>query len=460
MFSRLVRTTTFKLTLIFLVVFIVFSTVLIGYFAWNTRRVFTDQIVQSVQEETRMLADQYRNGGIRRLVAILDRRARRPGSSLYLLTTPAGETIAGNIASLPAGVLDRAGFVETDYSRLDDPDDAHRALVQSFQLPGGFRLLIGRDLEERDRLDAVIRRGIRLSSIFVIAFGLIGGVIVTRRVLRRIDRMTETTNAIVGTDLKNRLPLAGTGDELDRLAASTNTMLDRIEALMQGLKQVSDNIAHDLKTPLTRLRNRCEEALRGGGSPEDYRAALERTIEEADGLIATFNALLLIARTESGQGRQTMSPVDVGQLVDDVAELYQPVAEEKGASLVATVPTGLTLQGNRELLAQALANLLDNAVKYGVTSANGEKPVIRIGASASSSGIELTVADSGPGVAEADRARITDRFVRLDESRSEPGSGLGLSLVQAVARLHGGTLTFQDNRPGLKASLLIPAPPA
>src|SRR5204862_6574166 len=231
-------------------------------------------------------------GGLRRLVFVVDARSRRPGSSLYLVTTRAGEGLAGNVGSLATGILETSGWTETAYRRLDDPDGAqHHALVRVFQLPAGFRLLVGRDLEERERLHDIVLAAGRWSLAIVIVLGVAGGFFVTRRVLTRVDAMTETTRKIMDGDLAGRLPIAGTGDELDRLAGNLNAMLERIEALMRGLKEVSDNIAHDLKTPLTRMRNRCEQALRGEQG-RDYRAALESTIAESDDLIRTFDALL------------------------------------------------------------------------------------------------------------------------------------------------------------------------
>ena len=234
-----------------------------SHFAWNTRRLITEQITQTVDAEITGLAEQYRQGGIRRLVFIVDARSRRPGSSLYLVTAPAGEGLAGNVGSLSTGTLSSSGWVETAYRRLDDPDGSeHRALVRVFALPGGFRLLVGRDLEERQRLREIVMAAGRWSLAIVFILGVAGGLFVTRRVLKRVDAMTDTTRKIMEGDLTGRLPIAGTGDELDRLASNLNDMLERIEALMHGLKEVSDNIAHDLKTPLTRLRNRCEAALR------------------------------------------------------------------------------------------------------------------------------------------------------------------------------------------------------
>ena len=461
--GKLFRTTTFKLTLVYLTVFALFAAFLLGYFALNTRRLITEQITDTVNAEITGLSEQYRLGGIRRLVIVVDARARRPGSSLYLVTTFAGEALAGNVTALAPGILDNPGWTETVYRRLDETETAehpdHTALVQVFQLPGGFRLLVGRDLDERERLYHIVLSAGRWSVALVIVLGLVGGLFVTRRVLRRVDAMTETTRTIMAGDLGGRLPVAGTGDELDRLAENLNVMLERIEALMHGLKEVSDNIAHDLKTPLTRLRNRCEEALRTAKSEGEYRAALEGTIEDSEGLIRTFNALLMIARAESGQARDDMSEFDAAEIAHDIGELYEPLAEQKGIALKVEADAPAKVKGNRELVSQALANLVDNAIKYAEPHdlvANGATPEIVVRALNEGDRILLTVADSGPGIPEADRARVVERFVRLEQSRSQPGSGLGLSLASAVARLHGGELTLADNQPGLKSVIALP----
>jgi signal transduction histidine kinase len=456
--GKLVRTTAFKLTLFYLTVFALFAVLLLGYFAWNTRRLITEQITETVDAEITGLSEQYRQGGIRRLVQIVDNRSRRPGSSLYLVTTSSGEGLAGNVGSLAPGVLDKAGWTESAYRRLDESEDAeHQALARVFQLPGGFRLLVGRDLEERERLHDIIVSAGRWSIAIVVVLGLSGGFFVTRRVLKRIDAMTGTTQRIMRGDLTGRLPIAGTGDEIDRLAGNLNTMLERIEALMHGLKEVSDNIAHDLKTPLTRLRNRCEEALRNARGEADYRSALETTIDESDRLIQTFNALLLIARAESGQGREEMAEFDAAEIARDVGELYEPLADEKGMSLKVEAPAPARLTGNRDLVSQALANLVDNAIKYARHDVNGvANGEIVVAARDEGNGIELAVSDHGPGIPAGDRGRVVERFVRLEKSRSEPGSGLGLSLAAAVAHLHGGELTFADNEPGLRAVITLP----
>jgi hypothetical protein len=461
--GKLFRTTTFKLTLVYLTVFALFAAFLLGYFALNTRRLITEQITDTVDTEITGLSEQYRLGGIRRLVIAVDARARRPGSSLYLVTTFAGEALAGNVTALAPGILDNSGWTETVYHRIDEAETTehpdHHALVRVFQLSGGFRMLVGRDLEERVRLYHIVLAAGRWSVAIVIVLGLAGGLFVTRRVLRRVDAMTETTKTIMGGDLSGRLPVAGTGDELDRLAENLNAMLERIEALMYGLKEVSDNIAHDLKTPLTRLRNRAEDALRAGKSEGEYRAALEQTIEESEGLIGTFNALLMIARAESGQVSDDVSEFDATEIAHDIGELYEPLAEEKGIALKVDADAPARLKGNRELVSQALANLVDNAIKYAAPqqgAINGATPEIVVRALNEGDRILLTVADSGPGIPEADRARAVERFVRLEQSRSQPGSGLGLSLASAVARLHGGELMLEDNHPGLKSVIALP----
>ncbi|HZP79679.1 MAG TPA: ATP-binding protein [Pseudolabrys sp.] len=459
--GKLFRTTTFKLTLVYLTVFSLFAAFLLGYFAWNTRRLITEQITETVDAEITGLSEQYRLGGIRRLALIIEARSRRPGSSLYLLTSSSGEALTGNVGSLAPGVLDHPGWEETVYRRLDEAAEGaeHHALVRVFELSGGFRLLVGRDLEERERITQIVASAGRWSVAIVVVLGLVGGLFVTRRVLRRVDAMTETTRAIMEGDLSERLPNAGTGDEIDRLADSLNLMLERIEALMRGLKEVSDNIAHDLKTPLTRLRNRSEEALRSAKTETEYRTALEATIDESDGLIRTFNALLMIARAESGQARDDMAEFDAAEVIRDLGELYEPVAEEKGISLLVEASESAPVKGNRDLVSQAIANLIDNAIKYGgpkASAANGTPSEIVVKALGEGDRILLSVGDRGPGIAEADRARAVERFVRLEQSRSEPGSGLGLSLASAVAHLHGGALTLEDNHPGLKTVIALP----
>ncbi|MBZ6076432.1 HAMP domain-containing sensor histidine kinase [Microvirga puerhi] len=455
--GALVRTTAFKLSFAYLLVFALFAFVALGYVAWNAQRLLSDQFTSTIDAEINGLAEQYRMGGLRRLVNIVERRSRAPGASLYLVTTGTGEKIAGNVGALPSGVIDQPGQFETDYARTEDTDaPPSHALVRVYLLPGGFRLLVGRDMEESARLRDVIRRAFGYSLLFIGVLGCGGAWFITRRVLKRIDDMTETTRVIMAGDLSGRVKVAGTGDELDRLANNLNNMLERIDELMNGMREVSDNIAHDLKTPLTRMRNKADEALRLAKTPDELRVALEANIEESDNLIRIFNALLMIARLEAGNAREGLSDFDGAEAVRDVAELYEALAEDAGVPLDVQVQDDLPLHGSRELLGQAVANLLDNALKYGAPAEGETAQPITVTARRDGGDMEIIVADSGAGIPEAERSHVLERFVRLETARSRPGFGLGLSLAAAVARLHGGLLRLEDNAPGLRAVLVLP----
>lgn len=455
--GKLIRTTAFKLIAVYLLVFALFAGGTTVYLARHTQHLVVSQIVEAIESEVRDLKDQFLTGGIRRLVDVVEARVAQPGSNLYILTTYSGSTFVSN-ADIPNNVLALPGWQEVSYHRSDEPGDERnsRALVKVEVLDGGFRLLVGRDFEERDRLRQILATPARWAVVFIVLLGVAGGIFIARRVLKRIDAMTATGERIMLGDLSGRLPVTGTGDEFDRLANSLNTMLERIEALMAGLKQVSDNIAHDLKTPLTRLRNQAEQALRTAKTEKDYQKALHATIEESDGLIRTFDALLLIARAEAGEARKHMVDFDAAEVAESVAELYEPLAEEKNVRLEIDAPGPLPVHGSRELVGQALANLIDNALKY-AGSTGGAAGEIRVYARREGNRLLLTVADRGPGIPEKDRLRVTERFVRLEESRSQPGAGLGLSLAAAVAQLHGGEMKLEDNAPGLRVTLAIPA---
>jgi signal transduction histidine kinase len=458
---RLVGTTAFKLSVIYMLASAIFAGGLLLYVGWNARRLIDEQIGQTLTAQINGLADQYRIGGIRRLSAIIERRSRQPGSFLFLLQGPGGETIAGNITGVSSAVMANSDLTETTYQRFDEAEGqpvlANRgALVRVFTLPGNNRLLVGRDLEERERLNAVLGQAIRLLIAALLIFGGLGAFLVARRALARMDAMTATSQAIMAGDLSGRLPVSGSGDEIDRLAVSLNAMLVRIGELMQGMKEVSDNIAHDLKTPLTRLRNSAEEALRTSNSKEEYRAALERTIDESDGLIRTFNAVLLIARTEAGAGADSFTDVDVSSLLTDLAEIYGPSVEEAGCTFRTDIAPGLTVQGSRELLGQVVANLIDNALKYGLPAQEGSRAEVTLSASEKDRNLLISVADRGPGIPPEKRGKAVERFGRLDTSRNKPGSGLGLSLVSAVAQLHKGHLRLDDHHPGLIVTLELP----
>jgi signal transduction histidine kinase len=457
--TKLFRTTTFRLSLTYLALFSAAAILAIVYIYWNTTVLLSQQLSQTIDAELKGLAEQYRAGGLEQLVRTVAERSGTPGNSLYLVADKEGRKLAGNLSAVTPDLWNSLGPVEFVYRRPAPGGVENRlAFANVFRLPSGYRLIVGRDIEDRRQLARMVRTTMLWGLGVMALFGIGGGYWVSRRLLARIDSLSDTTRTIMEGDLSGRLPVNGSGDELDRLAQSLNLMLARIEQLMAGLREVSDNIAHDLKTPLSRLRNRVEAALREPYGEPVYREALERTIEEADGLIKTFNALLSIARIEAGAGPENRETLDVSALLRDVAELYEPVAEERGFELKAEAEAPVHIKADRQLIGQAIANLVDNAIKYGSveTAVGSARLEVTVSAVAKNGVAEIIVTDRGPGVPIAERERVLDRFVRLEASRSEPGSGLGLSLVAAVARLHGGSLRLEDNAPGLKVILALP----
>ena len=461
--TRFTRTTAFKLSLLYIAVFTVMSGILLVYVAENTDHLMSEQVVQAVDAELKGLSDVYVRGGVRDLVQAIDRRSRHPDASLYLLTDFSGNALVGNIARLPTVVLEEAdgGLRRVRYTQLgqETEDIERQAMVRTFELRGGFRLLVGRDLGDQLRFSTLLGNALRLWLVVVVVMAAITWLFVSRRVMKRIDDISATSRMIMNGDLSERLTIAGNDDEFDRLAVNLNTMLDRIELLMQSMKDVTDNIAHDLKTPLTRLQTRIEIALREAKGEAGYRGALEATLDETDHLLRIFNALLRIARIESMAPGSSMEPTDINRLVAEVAELYEPLVEDEGGKLEVDIPAELEAECNRDLISQVMVNLIENALKYG--RPEERELSIRLSGWQEGDRVILAVTDNGPGIPEKDLERVQDRFVRLEESRSEPGTGLGLSLVKAVARLHGGDLRFKNGSPGLCARIdLAPVEPA
>jgi len=427
-----------------------------GYVYWQTSVFYARQLDDTIQAEIRGLAEQYRLGGLPRLNQVVTQRSAAAGGGLYLIANADGERVSGNLAAPSQALLDERGRVQFRYrAPAPEGEETRLAVGQVFELSGDYRLVVGRDVEDRRKLEAIFTSAFLWGVGFIALIGVLGGLLVSRVLMRRIGAITDTSQRIMHGDLSQRVPLAGTGDELDRLAGSLNTMLDRIEQLVAGLREVSDNIAHDLKTPLTRMRNRIDTTLRDAPDAETYRDTLIQTIEEADELIRTFNALLSIARLEAGAQVEEFETFDLAALATDAAELYEPVAEGEGIAVVLDAPAPAQVKANRQLLAQATANLIDNALKY-ARPARGDG-TITISVEQGETQVRLIVADNGPGIPEDQRGHALKRFTRLETSRSRPGSGLGLSLVAAVARLHGGGIALEDNRPGLRVVITLPA---
>lgn len=466
----IMKTTAARLTALYLVLFAACAVALVVYMTSLSSRMLVAQTRGTISEEVAGLAGAYRRGGLPHLVRVVEQRARQPGANLYLIADPNGRILTGNVESLAPGVIDNVGWTERPFvyrrygersnllagegSERSDRTPRHSALAMVFKLPNQMLVLVGRDLVEPQRFNDIVQR----SMVVALAMMGIGAFLiwffVGRRALKRIDNLSEASRRIMGGDLNGRLPVSGSGDEFDRLSENLNSMLGRIARLNEGLKQVSDNIAHDLKTPLTRLRNRAESVLSGKRSTREYREALEATIAESDQLIRTFNAILMISRLEAGKSTEATTEVNLAETVRDVVELYEPLAEDQGVALSASVAVEAVISGNRELIGQALSNIVDNAIKYSANASDA--PQVSVALNVEGAGVSLTVRDNGPGVPEADRERATERFVRLEESRSMPGAGLGLSLAKAVMTFHHGELLLGDADPGLEVKMVFP----
>jgi signal transduction histidine kinase len=465
-FWFLFKSTAVRLSALYILLFAICAATLVFYVTAMSQGLLTQQIREAVQQEVDAVTRAYSTGGMNGLLRTLERRARQPGANLYIIAGPSGDILAGNVAAVQPGVFEETGWTSVPFSYQryadSDRDHPHMAIANIFVLDNGLRVLVGRDLGEPERFRVLVRQALAIAlaimglGAIVIWFGI------GRNALKRIDRMSDAGKKIMAGDLSQRLPVGGSGDEFDRLSVSLNTMLERIEKLNEGLRQVSDNIAHDLKTPLTRLRNKATDAL-DTRDEDQRRTALEGIIAESDQLIRTFNALLMISRVEAGSVVAEMSTIELSSIVADSAELHEPVAEEAGLTLTSSIEQGISVQGNRELIAQAIFNLIDNAMKYAGSPQGGGEIALKL--SRRPDGICLSVSDQGPGIPTEKREEVVKRFVRLDESRSKPGTGLGLSLVEAVMELHGGTLELSDTDPekaegrGLTVSMIFPIKP-
>lgn len=453
---RLLRTTPFRLALLYLALFIISVGVILAVVYRSTAGFLEEEIGATIALEVAGLQDQYRSAGLRGLVdSVRERSGYSHTNSIYLLTTPGGVILAGNLSGWPDATAGPGGWTHfkiSDYGGVNNRPST--AMAVSFVLPGQFRLLVGRDMSELDQLRGRMVVSLRWVFLVTVVLGLGGGLLLARGAMRRIEAINRTTHRIMAGDLSGRVPRGGGGDEIDRLAGNLNAMLDQIERLMTGMRQVTESVAHDLRTPLSRLRSRVELALiRETDDPEVYRGVLQDTILEADRLLATFTALLSIAEAESGANRKGLEPVRLADVARLAADLYEPVAEEKGLTLVTDIRAEPTVRGNEQLLAQAVSNLLDNAIKY--TPEGGRITLLLEGAGPGQSA-RVTVADNGPGIPADMREKVLERFVRLDAARASPGNGLGLSLVEAVARLHDASLRLEDNEPGLRVGIVFP----
>jgi signal transduction histidine kinase len=446
---RLFRTSVFQLTLGYMALFAVSVGALSAFIYWATLGYLERQTSATIEAELAGLYEQFERRGLAGLADIINERVQRDSErrSVYLLADAIGRPLAGNVPYWPA-TLD----VDTewlDFTKRDENGAETPVRAALLRVGPGFRLLVGRDIRELADIRRELRRASAVGVTLTLFLALLGGVLLALSAQHRLAELNRTARQIIAGDLSKRVAVKGTKDEHDELATNINAMLDQIENLLAGMRHVGDSVAHDLRGPLTRLRNRLETLA---VADEPKREDLGDCVEQLDHVLETFNALLRIARVESGAYRSAFTAVDLRAIVRDVCELYQAAADEQRVVLRLENEAAVEIFGDRELLAQALTNLLDNAVKY--TPAGG---TVTVRLERSGDTAKLSVADSGPGIPEGDRSRVLQRFTRLDQARSQPGNGLGLALVNAVTLQHHGRLTLGDNAPGLVVTLELPA---
>jgi signal transduction histidine kinase len=446
---KLLRSVSVRLALGYAGVFIASSLVLVGLLWWQTTGYLDRETDAVILANKRAVGDRLRDFGLSgAMETIQDRITSGDKEAIYLLVNPAFEPLAGNLNAWPAEVGYQTGW--SDVTMLNT-GHRHATRLLNVSLPGGFHLLIGRDVEEREQVRALILNGLAWATFATLLIAIMGAIVARRALSVRIDLIRRTATAIVEGDWGQRIPEGASGDEFDQLSRTINHMLEQLQSLLEGVRNVSNAVAHDLRTPLAEARTRLEDVLRRGPC-EDVAAGVEQAVNDIDRVIAMSNALLRLAEIDSGVRRSGFQEVELKEIAMEVIELYQPIANEKKIALTVELAAAPMVNGDPFLLAQAIGNLIDNAVKY--TPLDGAIDV-EIAPRAAGE-IAITVTDNGPGIPDAEKERVTGRFYRGDASRGTSGVGLGLSVVAAVARLHGGALILTDNNPGLAASILLP----
>ena len=443
------------------------SALILIFVLWSaTLTLLNGQVDAAIQADALGLSEQWQSGGAPALLRTIQERlaGNVDDDAIYLVIDPAGHAVTGNLAAWPSEVVNTDAIYELPVRRHGT---ASLARLHRFALPGGYALLVGRDVQPRAQLRDLLTHTLALALLLIVGLTVAGAALVQLLFRRMLSHVSATAAAISAGDLSPRVRLSGRGDEFDRLAATINDMLDRIGRLMDGVREVSNAIAHDLRTPITRARARLEDAAAHATGVEGLRTEVHRAISDLDNITAVFQALLRISEIEAGARRSAFTVLDLAPLLEDLAELYGAVAEERGLLLEVSVTGPLNTRGDRELIQQAMANLLDNALKFSPPGG-----VVRLVGERSGGGLHLSVIDRGPGIPRADVDRATERFFRGETARHTPGFGLGLTLVRAVAQLHGGSLLLAPggpdlhgpdlhgpdlHGPGLRATLALPA---
>jgi len=438
---RLLQSAGFRFALLFVGIFSIAAGFLVAVLWWATAGALDRQTIAAIRTDATSLAERYRDSGAPGLIEAIEERLAfdAENETIYLLVDGTGRRLAGNLRDWPTAIGDDGAWFRT---RIQHDGVVAEARVHRRDLPG-LRLLVGRDESERVQLRLLLTEGVAWSLGAVFLFAGIGAAVIRRALQQRMRPAVATALGIAGGDFSHRVPISGQGDEFDRLGATMNAMLDRIGALMAGMRGVADAIAHDLRTPIARARAKLEGSLVTARTEAELRAAVEEGIADLDNITRIFQALLRIAEAEAGARRAAFAPLDLPAVLADAAEFYEAMAEANHQHLETDLPEHLPIVGDRDLLLQAVANLLDNAIKF--TPAGG---VVRLTARQEEAGIEIAVTDSGPGLPPEDRLHAMDRFFRADASRNLPGSGLGLALVRAVAQLHAGEVVLNDAMPG------------
>lgn len=456
---RLLRSTSVRLALVFAALFVASSLLLVGLLWWGTAESLARETDAVIRADTQGIKDDVTLGGAAAAAETIGIRASQSADqrAVYLLAGPNRVPMGGNLLSWPDAVPAKPGWYQR---QLAIGDQMRLMRFNVTDLPDGLHLLVGRDVQDRTEIRSLIVDSLGWAAITAFVIAILGGMLVRRAVLRRVEIINRAATAIVQGDLSRRLPTRDTSDEFDQLAQTINLMLRQIERLIEGVRNTSNAVAHDLRTPLAELRARLEGIIRDRPARNAAFNEITQAVADIDRLIGIFNALLRLSEIDSGLRRSGFRAVELAEITTEVAELYGPLIEERGVDFAVDVPDGLAVSGDPFLLAEAVGNLVDNAAKYtprgGAISVSARHP--------DDSQAEITVADTGPGIDASEKSSVTARFYRGRAADGIGGIGLGLSVVEAVARLHGGALELGDNAPGLIATLRIatnpPAAPA
>lgn len=451
------RTTTARISLTVFAALVITSALLIGFIGRVTHDQLYADVRAAVASDTRDIAESFHRDGAKVAARQIDDILRLPGANAVLLVGPDGTAIAGNVAAWPAGLATGRSFANARFRRAAHPADESFG-VSTRALGGGYRLMVGRSLEAEERLTETLKSTLFASIGLALVLAALTSLILARIISNRVQNIADVAAAVAAGDLSRRVdePPSPHGDAFDSMARALNAMLARIETLLGEIRMVTDGLAHDLRSPLTRLKARIDRLARGEGELADEVTAIGA---EADALLTMLENCLEISRIEAGIGRDAFVLLDVAALARDLADMYEPLAEETGVRLTANARQPLPVLAHRNLLSRALANLIDNALRYGALRYGAAGGVIEVAAAATPAGITLSVSDNGPGIAADNHGEALRRFGRIDAARSSGGVGLGLSLAAAIARLHGGTLSLADNRPGLKVIIELPRSP-